>query len=46
MTLYELNQAGYASLPKMAKSAIATKEAEVGEWLQEIEKTYSSETNI
>lgn len=46
MNLYELNQAGYASLPKMGKSAIAAKEVEVGEWIQDIERTYPTDTAI
>lgn len=46
MTLYELNQAGYAAMPKMAKSKIIEKQDKVSEWLKDIVKTYDSETNI
>ena len=34
MTLYEMNQAGYASLPKMAKSKVAEKKNQISEWLK------------
>lgn len=34
MTLYEMNQAGYTSLPKMAKSAISAAKDKVAEWIQ------------
>jgi len=34
VTLYEMNQAGYASLPKMAKSAISAAEDKVADWIQ------------
>lgn len=34
MTLYELNQAGYNSLPKMSKSAIDAKRLELIDWFE------------
>lgn len=46
MTLYEMNQIGYASLPKMAKSEVETMKSKVSDWLTEILHTYDSETNI
>lgn len=47
MTLYEMNQAGYASLPRMAKSAVETKRVQVSDWLQEtILPQYYNEQNI
>lgn len=33
MTLYEMNQMGYASLPKMAKSEIETMKSKIRDWL-------------
>lgn len=46
MTLYEMNQAGYASLPKMAKSAIEGKKKQIVEWLEEIAKTFSDDQDV
>lgn len=34
MTLYEMNQAGYTSLPRMARSKIAEKKESISEWLR------------
>lgn len=36
MTLYELNQAGYASRPKMSKSLVERKQNEITDWLKNI----------
>lgn len=43
MTLYEINQAGYASLPKMAKSAISAAEDKVADWIQAILSEHGGE---
>jgi len=46
MTLYELNQAGYTGLPKMAKSAIEKKRCDITEWLDDILPYYDMEQDI
>ena len=47
MTLYEMNQAGYASLPKMAKSAIEARRQAIIEWLEQtIMPGYDNEQSI
>ena len=46
MTLYEMNQMGYANLPKMAKSEVETMKSKISDWLTEILHIYDSETNI
>lgn len=46
MTLYEMNQAGYAAMPKMAKTKIESAKSKISDWLTEILRIYDSETNI
>ena len=46
MTLYELNQAGYAALQKMAKSKVEAMRSRVNEWLHNNLHQYDAKTNI
>ena len=46
MTLYELNQAGYAASSKLSKSKIAEKQAALSEWIRNIERARRYDENI
>lgn len=43
MTLYELNQAGYAAMPKMAKSKIENAQIKINNWIKSTLKSHSEE---
>ena len=40
MTLYELNQAGYAAMPKMAKSKVEASKRDIEFWLADVSTNY------
>lgn len=43
MTLYELNQAGYAAMPKMAKSKVENAQSKICDWIESTLKNHGGE---